>query len=246
MTHSELEDLIRLITTEVLKAVSPDSQTKSTSPLSEPGESCQCSSDSQSTSDRCCHQKDDDSRFERSALCASDLLLLEEDGKKRILLSPGTIVTPLAAELARDKQIALVRSEREEGKKQAASTARSVIVLSQNCSQSQRQAVINAAATNGYSAQSETALGNTAGMILKSAVCSAERVTRGENDRLIVLDENVYSLSVQLKRLAGVNPKICWDPEAAAENRSCNVLLLNSRSLGIQMIRKITNVWLQV
>jgi ribose 5-phosphate isomerase RpiB len=61
---------------------------------------------------------------------------------------------------------------------------------------------------------------------------------------LIVLDENVYPLSVQLKRVAGVNPKICWDRETAVGSRDHNVLLLSSRLLGIPSLKKITEAWL--
>ena len=230
MTPSELEALIRLITTEVLKAFRAQSDATGVS---------------QESSGGCCRQGNEDFSFKRKVLCASDLEQMESEGKSRLVLSPETIITPLAAELAREKQISLVYAEQHISTGHPAPGSGSVFIVSQSCSQSQLEAVIEAAAENGYSAQSEKAPGSTAGMVLKSAVRNAQRVSRGETDRLIVLDENVYPLSVQLKRIAGINPKICWDSETSAESRDFNVLLLNSRLLGIPILRRITKVWLQ-
>ncbi|MGW8180788.1 MAG: hypothetical protein ACWGQW_18810 [bacterium] len=239
MKHSELENLIRLITTEVVRAIDPAAQEYSTS---ESTKQCQC----KSVDGGCCQQNSDDSWFQKKVLCAADLDNAENDGTRRIQVSPKTIITPLAAELARDKGIILIRSEEEKTNQQVGQNFKSVVVLSQNCSQTQCQAVVEAAEESGYSAQYERVPGTTTGMILKSAVFNARRVSNGETTRMIILDENVYSLAVQLKKNSGISPKICWDAEAASESQDSNVLLLNSRLLGVPILGKITGVWLQV
>lgn len=250
MERSELEQLICLITTEVLRAMETQAAGNvkqiSSEAFARPEEICPCRGGSPAATSHCCKRNGEDSRFEKRVLCAADLGHLEGEGMKRILLSPQTIITPLAAELAREKQILLVRAEEEVSRKQASQNSKSLTILSRSCTDSQREAVITAVEENGYSAKIERALAGTTGMVLKSAVLSAQRLARGETDRLIVLDENVYPLSVQLKKLPGIRPKICWNAEAAAENRNSNVLLLNCRQLGIQILRRITGVWLQV
>lgn len=239
MKNSELENLIRLITTEVVRAIDPAAGEHSSS---ESKEKCQC----EGVDGGCCQQNGEDSRFEKKVLCAADLGEAENKGTKRILVSPETIITPLAAELARDKEISLIRGEEVKTNRQAGQNAKNLVVLSQNCSQTQCQAVVTAAEQSGYSAQYERAPGTTSGMILRSAVFNARRVSSGETDRMIVLDENIYLLSVQLKKTSGISPKICWDAEVAAESQDSNVLLLNSRLLGVPILKKITGVWLQV
>jgi ribose 5-phosphate isomerase RpiB len=177
-------------------------------------------------------------------LSASVIEQLGNNCDGRLLLSPQTIITPLAADLAREKQIVLVRSERDSSRALRPANGKSIIILSQTGCQSQQQAVIDVAERIGYSAQSEKAPGRTSPAVLKAAVRDAERVARGEVQRLIVLDENVYPLSTQLKRVSGVSPKICWDRETAIGSRDHNVLLLSTRLLGIPSLRKITEAWL--
>jgi len=244
MTQSELEKLIRLITSEVLKVIGSHSQKEGSHPSCRPGNGCQCNGDSHPAGESCHLSTGSSSIFTGKVLSAARLEQLERTGERHVLIGSQTIITPLAAELAREKQISLICAETEPASGKTAGLSRGLVVLYRSCSESQRNAVVKAAQEHGYSPRSEASPGGTAGMFLKSAVRFAGQISCGETERLIVLDENVYPLSVQLKKLPGIEAQVCWDAETATASQTSNVLLLHSRQLGRSMLGKITTSWL--
>lgn len=61
----------------------------------------------------------------------------------------------------------------------------------------------------------------------------------------VVMLEEVYRLQRRLARTGGVEAQVCWDPRSAREarRRGAQVLLLSSRSLAVGPLRRIVEAW---
>jgi ribose 5-phosphate isomerase RpiB len=244
MKQEELEQLIRIITTEVLKAVTGGSPV-------EMKKSCDCHNSSGGEPDKCCREQNDPQvQFDGGVLTRTDVDRLADLGTSRVLLETRTIVTPLAREVASEKGIKLTRSLGRAGSKNSANghPGKTVAIVSGREHSSQEQAVVSAVEAKGYSTRLDPASADRADAILKAAIRCAGFLTREEFCRLVVLDENVYPLAFQLGRIDGVRPAVCWDAQTASQSKKvleANVLVLNNRLLGLPMIRKITEAWLE-
>ncbi|MBN1349043.1 RpiB/LacA/LacB family sugar-phosphate isomerase [candidate division KSB1 bacterium] len=188
--------------------------------------------------------------FARKVLTERDILDTAASGKTSIILKGKPIITPLARERASDKGIALVATgtapihstmSRQSG------GGESLALLAKRCSQSERNMVVNAVASAGYSIQEIKPAGITSNAIAEAALDFSKLISDGACSRGIVVDENVFALAVQANKFPNVRAATCWDVASAEKSRSgcdANVLLLNNRLLGLMMLKQITTAWL--
>jgi ribose 5-phosphate isomerase RpiB len=237
MKQEDLEQLIRVITAEVLKAVSS----------AEAKGFCNCTGSVETGQGECCQTKENGGfRFQGGVLSVADVEQFATSGSFLVQLGPGTVVTPLAREVAVEKGITLTRSSQKE-KYAAVQPGKRVFVVSGREHNGQQQAIASVARAKGYSVQVEDPSADRTDALLKAAVRCAGFMTRDGSGRLVVLSENVYPLAFQLGKNEGVRPAVCWDAQTALQSekvREANVLVLSNRLLGIPMLRKITESWL--
>jgi ribose 5-phosphate isomerase RpiB len=246
MDTASLERLIRTVTEEVVKALA--------SRQSRPRGSCregQTSNGSTGGNQR----SEEVLTLDRRLLSEQQIEALERKGCRRIVIAADALVTPLAADRARDKGIEIVRSESspavscaQPGKPQSAAASRKLAVLAVNTNQSERESVIEAARICGFATELEPAAGRTGEAVRDAAVQCAHRVANGHFDRAVIIDESAFSLAKSLARLPGIRASVCWDVDSAIAARNecdCNVLVLSNRILGMTMLRKVVTAWLR-
>lgn len=249
MNRVELEKLVRTITEKVLAAIveksAPKLIQKSSAPqatgLPQPNEISAVST-----------QKPDKSSivFTKKLLTERDIREAVSSKKTTLILQKNTIVTPLARDRARDKGISLAFSGKANLKSistKAADEKELLALLARRCSLSEKNTVADAAKGAGYTVHPTSTSGVTSSAIAASTGELAKLIDDGVCARGIIIDENVFSLSVQANKFSNVRAVICWDPISAEKSRQecdANLLLLNNRLLGLMMLKRIVTTWL--
>jgi ribose 5-phosphate isomerase B len=243
MKQEDFEQLIQIITAEVLKVIT-------TKDLQEGKTNCGCASSRGSQGEGYQGKTKNGEWFDGRVLTMADIDRVAAQEISRILLRPGTVVTPLAHDVAREKNIALTRSALPAETKRCApvQAGQTVVVVSAREHRSQEQAVVCAAEAKGYSTRLEPPTADRGDAILKAAIRCAGLIAKKEFCRLVVLAENVYPLALQLNRIEGVRSAVCWDAQTASQSEKvskANVLILNNRLLGVPMLRRIIEAWME-
>lgn len=187
--------------------------------------------------------------FEGRLLSEEALLSICRPGCMEVHIRPGTLVTPLARDRAQAMGVSFVTAQQsaEDGRTVACSTDRRLTLVARNCSRSMEQAVVSTAGQAGFQVQVEPINGRTNSAVTEAALASARALSRQECRRGIIIDDNIYALSLQMGRISGVRPAVCWDVDSAIESRrecNSNVLLLSSRLMGLTAVRRIVSAWL--
>ena len=246
MDAASLERLIRTVTEEVVRALAARQSTA-------PG-SCQEGQGSNGSAGG--NQGSEEAlTFDKKLLSELQVEAFERKGCRRIVIAADALVTPLAADRARDKSIEIIRSKSspgaacaQQGRSQSVSASRKVALLAVNTNQSERERVIEAARTCGFATKLDPAAGRTANAVRDAAVQCAHQVANGHFDRAVIIDEAAFSLANSLARLPGIRASVGWDVNSAIAARKecdCNVLVLSNRLLGMTMLRKVVTAWLR-
>jgi len=241
MDTAELEKLIRTVTDEVVKVLSAREGV-----TSEPGRGSQGSNGSSG----CNNRSPEAETFDGKLLSQQQVEAFARKGCCRILLRADALVTPLARDRAQEKGIELVRKESsftQTCASRAPTPSRKLALLAVNTSRSERDRVIEAARSCGYSTEMEQPAGRTSEAVREAALNCACQVANGRFERAVIIDENAFSLASSLAKQAGVRACICWDVDsAAAARKECdsNLLVLSNRLLGMTMLKKIVTAWL--
>jgi ribose 5-phosphate isomerase RpiB len=241
MDTADLEKLIRTVTDEVVKVLSAREGV-----TAEPGRGGQGSHGARVHNS----SSPEAETFDGKLLSEQQVEAFARKGCCRILLRADALVTPLAGDRAQAKGIELIRQEAgftQTCASRAVSPSRKLALLAPNTSRSERDRVIEAARSCGYSTEMEQPNGRTSEAVREAALSCAYQVANGRFERAVIIDENAFSLASSLAKEAGVRPCICWDVDsAAAARKECdsNLLVLSNRLLGMTMLKRIVTAWL--
>ncbi len=248
MNREEMEALVRTVTREVVKELgrrsAPDSGEAA-------GSGCSCGGSCRVTA------VGEDSpagpdRFPGRVLTEAGLESAMHVGQTVLTLSAGTIVTPLARDRAAEIGIELRRSqaERPESEKEAPMPpiqcpTNTIAFLSARHSLTHERVITDAAEQAGFETHCCAAAGHDGGT--SAALSCARLVSEGQCCRGIILSDEVYSVLRQANRMGGVRAAVCWDVERARAIRrsDTNLLLLSDGQLGLRMLERILEVWLE-
>lgn len=239
MTEAQLEDLVRTVTETVVRTLlaNPPSQSASLA-AADQSRSCSCQ-------DCPCRQTSPVEILHPSRLLAEEALGSLSSGS-RVILRPGTLVTPLARDRARELGIELEVRVAPDPPVPTAPGQRLAFCSSRP----------------GGSADSLLAELRRAGVVVESAP-DASRDARDPDDaafqcvrsvadgragEAVVLVDHPYPFLRRIRRLPGLRPVLARDPRAAAAGRTeygGNVLVIPSRELGLTMARKTIRAWLE-
>lgn len=238
----QLEQLVQLVVTEVLKALAP--QVGSSSGCSCNGD-CPCSQSPDSEN----HAK----TFQyRGRLLTENLLKkIGSEGYRSVSLPQSCLITPLARDRASELGIGILigPKDQESLDSKASSPEKCLVVVSGHCSRSEERILIEAARSSGWQVRVEAVCGGFF-KDLEAAVKNAGRlIESGQCRRAIILDENIFRISQVLSSESeAVKPAVCWDEKSAVESRcqgACNMLLISNRLLGLHMLGRIVRAWLK-
>lgn len=241
MDEASLEQLIRTVTEEVVRALSAREGLPRASNQRNRG-----------SKGKGAYEPDSNGieRFDGKLVAEQHVEELARKGVCRVLLREDAIITPLAGDRAREKEIEFVRRQSSSAltcPPRARGASRRLVLLAANTNRSLRDTVLEAAGTCGFVTEMETPSARTAGAIREAAVRCARQVANGDVERAVIIDENAFSLAGFLARQPKVRVSICWDAESAVNARKecgCDVLVLSNRLLGMTMVRRIVTAWL--
>jgi ribose 5-phosphate isomerase RpiB len=251
MTREEMEELVRTVTLEVVKELKRHGGSQSTDST---GSTCGCSCGGEgcSSEDRVANSTTvSPDRFRGRVLTEASLQSASTNGKGALLLRPGTLVTPLARDLAAELRVEL-KFESEQSPEGAASSdvppilcpTNTVAFLSARGSLTHERIVAAAADKAGFQVQPCAAGDRSSGTA--PALSCARLVSAGKCCRGVIISDEIYTVLRQANRLNGVKAQVCRDVEKARECRrsETNLLLLSDGQLGLKMLERILEVWL--
>lgn len=261
MNSTEKEDLIRRVTAEVVRSLSPllNSSSRIENLGNHGSGSCSCANgDRKSSNSSCCVSAGDSSRepgpvpsltFEDRLLSEEKLLALA--GRTScIRITRRTLVTPLAVDRARELGIE-IRSDSPRPAVVSGPTAEGVGFYSDRLNASFERLIRGISdalpvkiVKVGFEAEGEKSRRTSP---LELAAACARGVVEGKYRRAVILHEDAYPLLRRLRRIKGVRAGLCSDLETAVtgrRERDENVLLLSSRSLGLTMAGRLVRAWL--
>lgn len=250
MTREEMEALVRTVTLEVVKELRQRQGLLPTG-STEPGCGCGSGCGGRKSADVVENSSVSPERFRGRVLTEAGLESIATDGRKVLRLERGTIVTPLARDLAAEMQIALEFQQEESPETSAASNdppilcpTNTIAFFSGRGSLTHERLVSVAAEKAGFEVHA-CAAGDRNGGTVPALAC-ARLVSERQCCRGVIVSDEIYTLLRQANRLSGVQAQVCRDLEKARESRrsETNLLLLSDGQLGLKMLERILEVWL--
>jgi ribose 5-phosphate isomerase RpiB len=242
LEKQQLEQLVQLVVTEVMKAIAPQLK---------PSTSCNCNGGCPCSESL---ESENSSRgFQFSGRLLSENLLKEigSKGYNSVSLQRRCLITPLARDKSSELGIRICTGpeEEESAVSKTSSSENCLVIVSGHCSRSEERTLIEAARSSGWQVRVEAVCGGSF-KHLEAAVKNASRlIESGQCRRAIILDEHIFRISQVLSSGSfPVKPAVCWDEKSAVESRcqgACNMLLISNRLLGLHMLGRIVRAWLK-
>ncbi|GAB4245776.1 MAG: hypothetical protein Kow00109_21840 [Acidobacteriota bacterium] len=198
--------------------------------------------------------------FSERVLTAEKLLALELPAGAAVRLAPETLVTPLARDLAKERDWRLLRDPRRDAPAaEAAAGTASCAVGAVAAPRNPARSVAFYSARGGTTEETVVRrIVEARGLELvplpppspgkdpaEAAVECIAGLAAGRWSAAVVMLEEVYRLPRRLVAFSGVKARVCWDPRTARDARrsGANVLLLSTRSLAAGPLRRVVEAW---
>ncbi len=183
----------------------------------------------------------------------SDITVKEaaKRGMKQIKVTPGTIITSAARDMAKSRAIEFV--ETKEALQKVADIAipkvyKGIIAIgSDHGGFSMKEQLKPFIAEMGYTIKDLGTTSEEACDYPDYAFAVANLVSSGDADRGIMIDAVGVASAMVANKLAGVRAAVCqneFSAQSSREHNDANVLTLGGRILGIELAKTIVKVWL--
>ncbi len=232
MNRAELEKIVYELVEQVLKDLPPEILSKLVS-KNDPS--------TQNNSQR--HQ------FGKALIIEEDLRQLHQQGIRELLIAPKAIVTPAAMDYAHSNGMKIHRGGNLAPKIKSApsnSAQSGVGIIISGCNDSERNTLLNNLNQLNFTF-TEYASNRESGQNLEETVkFLARQVAIGVHAVGIVLHENAFSLSVQVRKIENIKPAVYWDARSIKKRNddSANLLFLNPKVHRLKGLNEAVKEWL--
>ncbi len=221
MEREQLEELIRTVTRRVLDRLQ----------TSEGGRTADVPFDSHVTLDI----------LDRRLISEQDVLSAVSSDTKRLRVSPGTIVTPLAADVLKERGITLATALPDFMDNSVQGSVGALVVQGTAAFE---QILSKAIEKTGYHCNIIQAAGKDLDRTLTTL---SQKVVQHELDGAVVIDDKAFCRTITANRIPGVRATMVWDTESSRLARSgckSNILLVSPMLTPYDRIPEIVQAWL--
>ncbi len=164
--------------------------------------------------------------------------------RARLRIAADARLTPLAADIVRDRGIELVRRAPRRGR----STPKLIAVGADHGGYEMKEALKSFLAELGHRVRDFGTDSTSAVDYPDFAHAVARAVSRGEADLGIIVDAAGIGSAITANKVPGVRAAACYSVELARNSREhngANVLTLGSRTIDLEQMRQIVRAWLE-
>ena len=156
-------------------------------------------------------------------------------------MSPGTIVTPLAADALKERGITLATALPDSPDNRVRGTVGVMVVKGTVAFE---QVLSRSIETTGYRCNTIQGAGQDPDRTLTTL---SQKVVRGELDGAVVIDDKAFCRTITANRIPGVRATMVWDTESSRLARTgckSNILLVSPMLTPYDRIPEIVQAWL--
>ncbi len=250
MNEQELENLVRLVTREVVRALGRSGLTPSGGEFAAPpatlapvgggsgsGETCACGCG-------CRKAPPADRRWHGSLLTEASLAELPPGS--RLILPPRTLVTPLARDQARRRGIELVAGIPGETAAPTGSLLR--VAFFTDRPGPTADSLVDGLRRSGVDVRDCSITSRRSVQLEAAAADCARQAASGAVERAVIIFDPAYPLWRRLRKIPGLRPVLARDRQAAMDGRrdlNGNVLIIPGRQVGWSQLRKTVAAWIE-
>jgi ribose 5-phosphate isomerase RpiB len=236
MNHSELENLVCLITRKVIEKLVKENIIPST-------ESSQKNVQIPNQQLNGNKTNSDTRILDQHLVTDRDLQQLEGKGIQTLMVRSNSLLTPLALDTARDLKITIQRSH--DLNAQPTKNTKVAAVYLTNPALLGQTGLNSLLKNSGFDVLQLKNTPSTQENVLQDIATGLE-----QDDYVmgIVVDDDIFPLYFQAIKFEGIQGVICWDEESArmARKAKANTIFLSTESFTNQQINQILSSWLSV
>ncbi|MFA7290172.1 MAG: ribose 5-phosphate isomerase B [Melioribacteraceae bacterium] len=188
----------------------------------------------------------------KKVITEAEILKLIKEGKKELVLSKESILTPLAKDRVYHSDVKIV-SESEKKNDSAATTTKSfsksskIAIGSDHTGYKIKEILKEFLKEKGYQTIDVGAYSEKAVDYPDSAIAVVQKVLSGEADFGILLDATGIPSAITANKFAGIRAATCYNEFSARSSRehnNANIIVMGAKTLGEETIKGIMNTWL--
>jgi ribose 5-phosphate isomerase RpiB len=221
MEREQLEELVRIVTRRVLDRL--------------------LTSEREGTAEVPSRSHETLNILNKRLISEQDVLSAVSSDTKQLRVSPGTIVTPLAADALKERGITLATALPDTMDTVVRGTLGVMVVQGTVAFE---QVLSRAIEKTGYRCNTVQGSGNDPDRTLTTL---SQKMVRGELDGAVVIDDKAFCRTITANRIPGVRATMVWDIESSHLARSgckSNILLVSPILTPYERIPEIVQAWL--
>jgi hypothetical protein len=188
-------------------------------------------------------------QFEKTLVIEEDLRQLDKQNIRELLITPKAIVTPAAIDYAHSKGIEIRRESNLVPKIKSApsnSGQSAVGIIISGCNDSERNTLLNNLNQLNLTFTEYTSTWQPGLNLLETVTFLARQIADGVHQAGVVLHENAFSLSKQIRKIENIKPVVYWDARSIKKrnDNAANLLFLNPKVHRLKGLNEAVREWL--
>ena len=184
-------------------------------------------------------------------------LITEEEVKKAIrrgsnviIAGNGSVITPLAMDLIRQKKLTILEKEIHDYSESSSSVKfpfNKIAIGSDHTGFKEKNLLIKILTEKSFQVYDLGTMSDKSCDYPDFAIAVAENVQQGKADCGIIIDATGIPSAITANKIEGIRAATCYNEFSAKSSRShndANILVLGAKTLGEETIKSIVNVWL--
>jgi ribose 5-phosphate isomerase B len=187
----------------------------------------------------------------KKLLLEADIVKTIKDGKKEIVISKGTIITPSAMDKINSAKIKLVREESVKEKNESCSCSgrafQKIVIGSDHTGFLVKKNLIKLLQESGYEVLDIGTFKEDSCDYPDFAFLAAAKILTKEACAGILIDATGIPSAIAANKFPGIRAATCYNEfsaKSSREHNNANILVVGALSLGLETIKSITNTWL--
>ncbi|MCK9279735.1 MAG: ribose 5-phosphate isomerase B [Melioribacteraceae bacterium] len=188
----------------------------------------------------------------KKVITESEIIKLIKDGKKELLLSQESILTPLAKDRIYHSGIKIIlesekKNDTDRSTTKSFSKSSNITIGSDHTGYKIKEILKEFLKEKGYQIIDVGAFSEKAVDYPDSAIAVVQKVLSGEADFGILLDATGIPSAITANKFAGIRAATCYNEFSARSSRehnNANIIVMGAKTLGEETIKGILNAWL--
>ena len=189
----------------------------------------------------------------KKVITERDILELEKNGTRVLIITKDTIITPLALDLIRHSKFTIVEKEKIDSEQinqpftNNQPSSKRIIIGGDHTGFKLKNTLVKYLAEKGYQLTDVGTFDEKSCDYPDYASIVAKSISKGDSDFGILIDATGIPSSIVANKVKGVRAATCYDTFTARSSRAhnnANILVIGARALGEETIKNILDEWL--